>query len=478
MVGEMASTFRQGSMSGSSLPLFQGRYHHKFVDSINDEYKCKVCQRVAMELVLLGCCGEHACEACVSPLRKAGKPCPCCRETGVTFLPHVKYRKAILALQVYCTMDERGCKWNGKLQDLAAHLNADSETSCKYINIQCPKKCGQAMVKHTLSDHLEKDCLQRDFNCRYCGFRASYELIRDNHYQECDSFPIPCPNSCTAMSIERGTLDLHLKTCPYEEMTCAYVGCGEKIRREKLNEHMEKNVQQHLLMLSSMLNMQLAQKDRESVEKDRQMKAMSLELQALKNKCQSDQLEAVAVKNELEKQIREFKQSVQLRISNTDARISSQSLKISKLSKRTATLETATFCHTFLLPNLEQETEAESEWFSPPMFTHPGGYKFSININSSEKHLAAYFCQLKGEFDDNITWPATLQFTLNLHNNYCKGNWFNVSRACVVSLEKQSVAISDPVEIDARFVTHRSIHDYYASYSDCLYFSVSNISIA
>ena len=484
----MASTVRQGSSSETSLSLSQGRYHCKFIDSIDDAYKCKVCDRVAVELVLLGCCGEHACKACVSPPREAGKPCPCCQDPEVTFLPHVKYRKAILALQVCCSMDERGCKWNGKLQDLEAHLDADSESSCKHIDIQCPNKCGKMMVKYKLSDHFKKHCPKRDYNCRYCGFTGSYEVVCDNHYPECDSYPIPCPNSCTVVSIERGTLEIHLEMCPYEEVECSfsYAGCGEKIKREKLDEHMSKNVQQHLLMLSSVtmhLSKQLAQKNKESGEKDRQIKAMTMELQALKNKGnkqQSDSMEAVTTNKEIEKQIRELKQSFQFRASSTDARINSHNFKISELSKCTATLETVTFRHTFLLPNLKREKEAESEWFSPPMYTHPGGYKFSININphgsSSGKHLAAYFCQLMGEFDDSLKWPATVEFTLTLHNNQCKGNWFNVARASALTLVKQSVAISVPVEIDAQFATHRSMLAYYAS-SDCLYFSVSNISV-
>ena len=153
-----------------------------------------------------------------------------------------------------------------------------------------------------------------------------------------------------------------------------------------------------------------------------------------------------------------------------------------QLTNRTAVCEVATFSHTFLLPNVEDEKETDSEWFSPPMYTHSGGYKFCINVNldgndtGKGSHVAVFFCQLKGEFDEKLKWPATMRFTLTLHNNKCKGNWYNVSEICTMTLRRQTVAISELYCISYKFVGHHAMKSYYTQF-DCLFFSVSNIHV-
>ena len=58
------------------------RCYCEFLAEVGDEYKCKVCGRVAIGLVLLGCCGEYACEACVSLFREDSQPCPSLTSLG------------------------------------------------------------------------------------------------------------------------------------------------------------------------------------------------------------------------------------------------------------------------------------------------------------------------------------------------------------------------------------------------------------
>ena len=425
------------------------RYHCEFLAEVGDEYKCKVCGRVAIGLVLLGCCGEHACEACVSPFHEDGRPCPCCGESNISWLPHVKHRKFILALEVRCSMKDRGCEWTGVLQDLDAHLDFDTG-DCQFVDVQCPNKCSQPVPKCGVPDHLENSCPKRDYNCRYCGFTGTYDEVCNEHYPQCDSYPIPCPNSCTVVSIERGTLDMHLNMCPYQEVECdfAYAGCKEKVQRELLDKHMADHVQHHLSLLSA-VTLQL---NKRLVEKDQQIEALKQENTQLAAKQCSSETQSDAL-----------------------------SCEVKQLVDRTAACETATFSHTFLLPNVEEEREKNTEWFSPPMYTHPGGYKFCINVNldgndtGKGSHVSVFFCQLKGEFDEKLKWPAKVHFTLTLHNNTCKGKWYNVSETFAMELRRQSVAMSVYC-ISKTFVRHHAMNSYYTCF-DCLFFSVDNIYI-
>ena len=65
---------------------------------------------------------------------------PAVSESDVTWLPHVKHRKFILALEVRCSMKDRGCEWTGVLQDLDAHLDVNTG-DCQFVDVQCHNKC-------------------------------------------------------------------------------------------------------------------------------------------------------------------------------------------------------------------------------------------------------------------------------------------------------------------------------------------------
>ena len=86
------------------------------------------------------------------------------------------------------------------------------------------------------------------------------------------------------------------------------------------------------------------------------------------------------------------------------------------------------------------------------------------------------FCQLKGEFDDSLKWPVTIQFDLTLRNNTCRGNWYNINQTYVEILKKQAVAIGQPLVISETFVSHSKMFQYYICY-DCLFFSVTNVHL-
>ena len=96
---------------------------------------------------------------------------------------------------VYCLMKDRGCEWTGVLRDLDAHLDVDTG-DCQFVDVQCPNKCSQPVQKREVPDHLDNFCPKRDYNCRYCGFAGSYEMVCNEHYPQCDSYtPSPAPTA-------------------------------------------------------------------------------------------------------------------------------------------------------------------------------------------------------------------------------------------------------------------------------------------
>ena len=230
-----------------------GGYQCEFVEVASEDFMCELCKHVAREPHVTSCCGETVCEGCITPVLEDKKPCPSCETAEFTTLLNVKYQRRILALEVRCMMKDRGCEWTGKLESLEAHLDVNTG-DCEYVDVECPNKCDQPVEKHNLPTHLANFCPKREFTCQYCNFKATYEVVSNDHWPQCPFYPVPCPNACGIQAVERGDLEAHLLQCPLEVVECdfSHAGCNTKRSRQDLEKHMEEGVQKHLVLMSAM----------------------------------------------------------------------------------------------------------------------------------------------------------------------------------------------------------------------------------
>ncbi len=171
---KMAASF--GSVGGHDCELF--------VSSVPEELKCGLCKKVAREPSLTSCCGEHFCKLCIEQVIQDKKPCPSCEEIEFATFTNKCDHKKILALVVRCAMKDRGCDWTDTLEQLDAHLDANSD-NCQYVDVNCPNECEQPVQKRHLPTHLAKQCTKRDFFCQYCNFKATYEVVCNDHWPQC-----------------------------------------------------------------------------------------------------------------------------------------------------------------------------------------------------------------------------------------------------------------------------------------------------
>ena len=170
-------------------------YQCEFVDSVREDFYCKLCSLVARRLAFTSCCGESYCNGCIHSTQQDNKPCPGCGQESFETLQQVKYQRKILSFRVHCSVKERGCGWCGPLEHLDAHLDPDTG-DCQYTDINCPLKCQHKINKKNLEHHLAKECVKRDYVCPYCAFKAPYEIVTDIHWPECSYYPLVCPNRC------------------------------------------------------------------------------------------------------------------------------------------------------------------------------------------------------------------------------------------------------------------------------------------
>ncbi len=144
-------------------------------------------------------------------------------------------------------------------------------------------------------------------------------------------------------------LDKHVTKCTSELHPCKYasVGCKVKVVKTKLGSHEESCTTEHLKM---------ALKRVESLTT--QLKAMELKVAA------------------------------------------------SSPAARTPQVVVKTPPVVFKMANFsDYVSQVHGKWDSPPVYTHPEGYKFYLQICTVAQSISAHAYLMHGENDDNLIWP-------------------------------------------------------------------------
>jgi hypothetical protein len=145
-----------------------------------------------------------------------------------------------MALRVRCFNVDRGCEWKGTVSTLEEHL-----TTCEFTLVPCPKKCRdisgniQCFVSKNLDEHLEKNCPNRDYQCKQCGENGTYISFMQVHNKICKKKLTVCPNLGCIETMQRQGIKRHLETCVHTEVLCKYrkLGCDVSLSRQSILEH-------------------------------------------------------------------------------------------------------------------------------------------------------------------------------------------------------------------------------------------------
>ena len=493
-------------------------YQYQFIDSVFEDFYCKRCGLVAREIVIASCCAESYCKGCIQAVKQDNKPCPGCEAKSFEFMSHVKYDKKITALKISCSLKERGCGWSGPLASLDAHLHPDTG-DCEYADVDCPLKCGQKVSKKTLEHHTAKECVQRDYICPYCAFKAAYEIVTEIHWPECSYFPLACPNRC-GVTCERPTMEDHMKICPLEEVACEFehVGCSGKFRREEEEQHMREKSQTHLVMMATACEQmkqdfqsKLQEQERKFEEQERKFEAKVAEQKA-KIEQQEQKIEEQDRKigekereqgRELEKQVKKIeeqqqsfeKQTKELVANLLEGKLHEVGVELNQL--KTSTELEFSICrlqppYRVTMENFSKEKAKDkpSDWKSPPMYTHLCGYKFCIGIDANgykETHgnsVRVELCRMPGEYDSQLKWPAKVEFTIELINHFGGGE----NKRVVQTMEWNKpirlyyLAFTSDPQCFGRFIRHSELpanHQQKTQFliDDTLHFKITKINV-
>jgi len=237
-----------------------GGYGYEFVEEPPNKFICNICAKVLRDPYLTECCGQHYCESCIKHwIHQSGaRVCPHCRKRYFVHILNKALKREINELKVHCINHEKGCKWKNELGNLETHLK-----DCGYVEVECSNKCNQRPMRNELGNHLQSECLLREYMCTHCHRVDSYHAITGDcppneiycpkhpgHYDSCPELKLKC-SKCGERNIKRKDMGEHKSHCPKEPVECRFkeAGCDVKPLRSELDDHMTQNTQQHLMLM-------------------------------------------------------------------------------------------------------------------------------------------------------------------------------------------------------------------------------------
>ncbi|XP_065913857.1 TNF receptor-associated factor 2-like [Dysidea avara] len=213
-----------------------GGYDYQFVETPADFMMCVICHRPSREPFLSVCCGHTFCNSCLCGLKQKTDSCPMCRSEEFVTIPNKQVDRLVRGLRVFCTNKEKGCEWQGEVNDIVSHI--EDGNGCHFQEVKCPFECGKCLQRQNLISHVQDECVRRKVECQYCHITEEYQFVSGEHKELCPKFPLPCPNNCNAGTIPRESIDEHRKICLFEEVTCI-LACGTYLQRQDLTSHVQ-----------------------------------------------------------------------------------------------------------------------------------------------------------------------------------------------------------------------------------------------
>ena len=232
---------------------------------------------------------------------------------------------------------------------------------CGFKEVQCPNLgCSETVLRRFLEEHLSSSCLRRQEKCMVCHNMIVYEYM-PTHPNVCPKVEVECNNSGCSVRIFREQLTAHQCVCPKQIISCPYgkTGCNAQILREDRQKHLLENIEQHGKVASNTV--------------------LSLRKEL----------------NDVRKRLETAKQAFE--------------------SKCTPPV-------TFKVPNYRQMKENNGCWNSPYFYTHPGGYKMSLEVeinsqdDNAKDHISLFFFLHPSCNDDSLFWPFAGKITVQLLN--------------------------------------------------------------
>ncbi|XP_017663095.1 PREDICTED: TNF receptor-associated factor 3 isoform X4 [Lepidothrix coronata] len=380
MVQQRANPDR--SPSASIYVPEQGGYKEKFVNAVEDKYKCEKCRLILCNPKQTEC-GHRFCETCMNTLLSSSSPkCTACQESiakDKVFKDNC-CRRELLALQIYCRNENKGCKEQLSLGQLLMHLRTD----CQFEELPCPRAdCKEKILRKDLPDHVEKTCKYRETTCKYCKSQVPMIMLQKHEDTDCPCVMVSCPHKCSVKTLMRSERVIDSQAEKLKEL-------------DKEIRPFRQNWEEADSMKSSVESLQNRVTELESVDKTAGQGARNTSL-------------------------------LETQLSRHDQMLSVHDIRLADMDLRFQVLETASY-NGVLIWKIRDYKRRKQEavmgktlsLYSQPFYTGYFGYKMCARVYlngdgmGKGTHLSLFFVIMRGEYDALLPWPFKQKVTLML----------------------------------------------------------------
>uniref|UniRef100_A0A8C8ZD42 TNF receptor-associated factor n=1 Tax=Prolemur simus TaxID=1328070 RepID=A0A8C8ZD42_PROSS len=380
----------------------QGGYKEKFVKAVEDKYKCEKCRLVLCNPKQTEC-GHRFCETCMAALLSSSSPkCTACQESIIkdkVFKDNCCKRE-ILALQIYCRNESRGCAEQLTLGHLLVHLKND----CQFEELSCVRAdCKEKVLRKDLRDHVEKACKYREATCSHCKSQVPMITLQVSLLQN------------ESVEKNKSIQSLHNQICSFEI----------EIERQK---EMLRNNESKILHLQRVIDSQ-AEKLKELDKEIRPFRQNWEEADSMKSSVESLQNRVTELES-VDKSAGQVARNTGLlesQLSRHDQMLSVHDIRLADMDLRFQVLETASY-NGVLIWKIRDYKRRKQEavmgktlsLYSQPFYTGYFGYKMCARVYlngdgmGKGTHLSLFFVIMRGEYDALLPWPFKQKVTLML----------------------------------------------------------------
>ena len=265
------------------------------------------------------------------------------------------------------------------------------------------------------ANHLSQEAYQRlqGQPCPVCR-EENLAAVKDNfHKRKALSLKVRCPRKAEGCEWqgELRSLEQHVaQSCEHKVIQCdfSYAGCGAQLQRRLMSAHMKEGMEAHLSLLS------LVAQEVPKLQTVVQQQTDQIKKQDDQLKQQIKQKEDL-IKQQIKQQGDQMKLMVDL--------IKQQGDLIKQMENRIKQLEKPFPPVNIIMDDFEQHKKSNDSWYSPPFYTHLGGYRVCLKVTANGNgdgkgtHVSVAVCLMRGEFDDLLKWPFRGDVTIQLKKN-------------------------------------------------------------
>ena len=417
-------------------------------------YQCAICLLLQREPHLLSCCGAHFCHECITAIKEEGKPCPLCQEKDFSTMLNKSRQREMLDLDVACSFKRDGCPWEGKLRDLEPH----TEEKCEYLIVSCEWGCGIVIQRKDVVEHEQKNCPNRPWYLKFDDNQVKVLAERVHKLEETNTClqdevkSVKSENERLKVKIEELSVQQSVANQRQEELLAQIRSLSEDIEKLKqqefaasitaLNEEIEKLKEagdfatkissvvdevQKLMDDNSLLREEIEQlatmqrmNDRNSVTKEDNEVNKDVEIEQLATKQRMND------RNSATKEDIEINKDVRSTMDDASSTQSPSPINIDPVIpssvESSSSNESSLTPFSFTMKSFEHRNQQKVVWFGPPFYTHSGGYKMQLRVDANGTqdgagtHMSVYVYLMKGEFDEELSWPFRGHVTVRILN--------------------------------------------------------------